>query len=120
MEFNDRVMATLGPDHERRLTVEEYAALPVDERPKWLAGYAKYRTKKVRRYEHCDLGHEHFLGWEPVEIGIGEPTHYYWSGVIMARAVDDLLSSNVLTQRILSRKPTDGGTVKFDRFTGVE
>lgn len=104
MIFNQRVLdVTLGskaPDGwKQKVTLKQYAKL--DDRQKYYKPlYAKYRTKKIRDY---DPDYGNFVSWRPIQVGIGEPIGYEYVGYIEARLIDQVLSSNVLMDRVLNK-----------------
>lgn len=77
-----------------------YAQLDDDTKNYYSPIYAKYKTKKYRDYDEYGS----YLGWAEMQIGIGEPVGYKYHGVIMAKVIDSVLSSNIIVTRILSRK----------------
>jgi hypothetical protein len=82
------------------LTLTQYEKLD-DERKKYYhPTYDKYRTKKVRDYDF-DTGE--FVGWKPIQIGLGAVTGYEYVGYYAAKEIDAILNSNVLMQRILKK-----------------
>jgi hypothetical protein len=93
------------------LSSEKYAELSSDEQFFYDPLYKKYKTKKVRDYQDCDLGHTHFMGWVEVRTPIGEPISYVRDNsltrqtmkLMKPKIVDSLLESNVLMSRILSK-----------------
>jgi hypothetical protein len=105
MNFSDRItMLTDTPPKgtPKYVTPEEYAKLEGDDRYSYCAEWPKYRTRKVRSYETCELGHTHFMGWEEERIGIGKPYRYSWRGGLFPKAVKGVMGSNVLMARILA------------------
>lgn len=104
MDYTNAILTTINrpPDGwPKELSIEEYSTLGTDRRYYYQPIYAKYRTKKVRDY---DPDYGNFLGWRPIEIGIGEPTGYKYVGYIAAKAIDQINSSNVLMGRILKNE----------------
>lgn len=105
MQFNERIMHIMDKPRDgskERLSLAEYAELGDDRKRYYAPLYAKYRTKKVRDYDP-DCGH--FVGWRPIQVGVGEPVAYEHVGYFAARMIDSLYSSNVLTSRIIGIKP---------------
>lgn len=102
MNFSERVL-TMGMEApegwKQKVTLKQYAKLG-DRQKYYEPLYAKYRTKKIRDYDECD----NFAGWKPIQIGIGDPIAYEYVSYWAARTIDQLNSSNVLTERILNRK----------------
>lgn len=83
---------------KQNVGVAEYEQL--DDRQKYYEPlYAKYRTKKIRDY---DPDYGNFVGWKPIQVGLGEPISYRYVGYFEARVIDQLLSSNVLMQRVMN------------------
>lgn len=97
------------------MKVEAYNKLSDDGKLWYAPEYEHYKVKKVRKYESCDLGYEHFLGWEEERTPIGEPYKYlkvdaftYNLRVVQALTrpmiIDSLNKSNVLMDRVLNKK----------------
>lgn len=84
----------------QRLSLGEYDALDDKARRYYEPLFARYRTKKVRDY---DPDYGNFVGWRPIQVGVGEPIGYKYVGYIAAQAIDRIMDSNVLTARVLSR-----------------
>lgn len=82
-------------------TPAEYAALDEKERRHYSPEYEHHRDRRVRRYEECDLGHTHYMGWEAIQVPVGEPYRYVPVSLLVAEAMDAVLNSNVLASRIL-------------------
>jgi hypothetical protein len=104
MNFSDRVLTTtMGPPPKgwlEKLTLKQYAKFD-DERKKYYEPlYAKYRTKKIRDY---DPDYGNFVGWRPIQVGIGDPVGYKYVGYWAARTIDQINNSNVLMKRILNK-----------------
>lgn len=83
---------------KQNLSVEEYAESG-DKKKHYRPLYAKYRTKKIRDY---DFDYGNFVGWKPVQVGIGEPIGYEYVGYFEAHMIDQVEKSNVLMARILN------------------
>lgn len=105
MMFNDKVLnLSLGMDApagwKQKVTLKQYAKL--GDRQKYYGPlYAKYRTKKIRDY---DPDYGNFVGWKPIQVGIGEPIGYKYVGYWSARLIDQINSSNVIMDRVLNKK----------------
>lgn len=101
MDFIERTLMAMNQAPEgwpQKLSLAEYAVLD-DERKRYYGPlFAKYRTKKVRDY---DPDYGHFVGWRPIQVGIGDPVGYEYVGYIAAKAIDAALNSNVLMERVL-------------------
>lgn len=99
----DRVMLALykaPPGYPERLSLSGYEALDDERKRHYEPLYAKYRTKKVRDY---DPDYGYFVGWKPVQVGMGEPVGYKYIGYISAKLIDLVMDSSVLTTRILNK-----------------
>lgn len=84
-----------------KLNLKQYATLDEERKKYYGLLFATYRTKKIRDYDPEDGA---FVGWKPIQIGIGNPIGYKYIGYFAARMVDDVLRSNVLIDRILKPK----------------
>ncbi len=112
MKFNEQVtqLTDKPPEGwEAKLFPDEYAELDSERKVYYSAVYAKYRTKKYRAYGE----YGEFEGWQPMQVGVGKPIGYRYHGVIIARAVDSVLKSNVLMTRILASDPKQGGEIRW-------
>lgn len=96
----------------KTISVTEYKALAWEDQCGWWPRYIAVKIKKVREYDECEYGHTHFLGWVERDFPVGEPLHYYWRTPTLTErlnhkmtpaALDSVLKSNVLTDRILSK-----------------
>lgn len=108
MNFSGRVTQLTDRPPEgwpKRISPKRYAGLNENRQYYYSPIYAKYKTKKYREYETCDLGHSHYQGWAIKRIPIGEPVRYEYHGAIMGRVVEDVLKSSVLASRIMGIKP---------------
>lgn len=100
MKFNERVTQLTDKPPDGWLSVmspTEYVKLDNERKNYYSPVYGKYRTKKYRAYDECD----NFIGWEPMQVGIGEPVSYRYHGKIMAKVVDSVLHSNILMTRMM-------------------
>lgn len=107
---------------KQQITPKAYEALSDADQDWYAPVYAKYHVKKVRSYESCELGFDHFMGWVEESIPIGEPYQYEkvdnfthmlnitrrWT---QPAIIDSLNKSNVIMNRILS-KPNKRNTNK--------
>lgn len=92
------------------ITYKAFVGLSEDEQFFYDPRYKSYKTKKVRSYETCDLGHSHFMGWVEESTPVGEPYMYVRDNslirqtakLIQPKIIEAINQSNVLTQRILS------------------
>lgn len=103
MIFSQRVLMVMNKapaGWAQKLSLRQYAKLDDERKKYYQPTYAKYRTKKVRDYDF-DTGQ--FVGWRPIDIGIGDPIGYKYVGYLAARAMDQINSSNVLMKRILGK-----------------
>lgn len=103
MNFSDKVLliGMAAPEGwKQKVTLKQYAKLG-DRQKYYEPLYAKYRTKKIRDY---DPDYGNFIGWRPIQVGIGDATTYKYVGYWVARTIDQLNSSNVLTERIFNKK----------------
>lgn len=106
MQFNARVtfLTNKAPFGWRQdLTLAQYAALDDESKHYYGPVYAKYRTVKRRSYDY-DTGA--FCGWEPYEVGVGDPISYTYIGYIAAKVVKSVLASNIIATRLLARQKT--------------
>lgn len=105
MNFTDRVLdLTRGraPDGwPEKLDLEGYSKLDSERKKYYEPLYAKYRTKKIRDY---DPDYGNFVGWRPIQVGVGDPIGYRYVGYIAARTIDQVNSSNVLMARVMNPK----------------
>lgn len=103
MQFNTLVsFGYKAPDGwKQKLTLAQYAKIDEEKKKYYKPLYAKYRTVKHRAYD-IDTGQ--FCGWEPHQVGIGEPIRYEYVGYWEARTIDQLMTSNVLIDRVLNKK----------------
>jgi hypothetical protein len=102
MNFTNVIALTMGSAPEgwaERLALKGFAELDGERKKYYEPLYAKYRTKKIRDY---DPDYGNFVGWRPIQIGLGEPIGYRYVGYFAARMIDDVLRSNVLMARVLS------------------
>jgi len=53
-----------------------YANLPPEDQDWYAPEYEKWKVKKVRNYQNCNLGYDHFMGWEEERTPLGEPYRY--------------------------------------------
>jgi hypothetical protein len=110
MQFSERVLtATMGSAPEGwldKLTLEQYAELDEERKPYYEPLFGRYRTKKIRDY---DPDYGNFVGWRPVQVGVGDPIAYKYVGYFAAKTIDAALKSNVLASRILANKTRKGG-----------
>lgn len=95
------------------LTIAQYYKLSEDDRLWYTLEYKEYKVRKFRKYEECDLGHTHYIGWDTESIPQGDPYRYKrvnyfgyqlaWARKMTQPAViDSLNNSNVLMDRILN------------------
>ena len=85
------------------ITPQDFEALDNRSKMSYLPEYDTYRTKKVRGYNDCDYcGHSEYIGWIEESYPVGKPYRYSWHLQIFPDMVDDILSSNVLTNRMLN------------------
>lgn len=110
MNFTNPITLGIIPKGYRKyITPEVYDELDDEHQYYYEPEYKKYRTKKVRTYSDCEeCGHKEFLGWEEEKVPVGEPHRYISTPQLMRygdvrRMVDNLSSSNVLMDRILSK-----------------
>lgn len=93
----------------------EYYDLSESDQDWYAPEYEKYKIKKVRRYDTCDLGHTHFMGWETEATPIGNPYRYAKVDVFthnlnvtlrMTRPliIDSMNNSNVIMKRVLKNE----------------
>lgn len=83
-----------------RLFLTEYSALDSERKKYYSPLYAKYRTKKIRDY---DLDYGNFVGWKPIQVGVGEPVGYKYVGYVAATTIDRVMDSSVLVKRAISK-----------------
>ena len=103
MTFSDRVTQLTDKPPKgwpKVITPIHYAQLDDDTKNYYGTMYSKYRTKKYRDYDE----YGGYLGWAEMQVGIGEPIGYKYHGVIIAKVVDSVLSSNVMVTRMLAKK----------------
>lgn len=101
MDVTERVLMATNKAPEgwhQKVGLAEYAALDEERKKYYNPLFAKYRTKKVRDY---DPDYGHFVGWRPIQVGVGEPIGYEYVGYLPAKAIDAILNSNVLMERVL-------------------
>lgn len=102
MYFQDRVLQFMdrAPERwEQKLSLSEYASLEDAKKRYYKPLFDKYKTKKIRDY---DPEYGYFVGWRPIQIGLGNPVAYEYVGYLSARMIDDVFRSNILMERILS------------------
>jgi hypothetical protein len=101
MQFTTAINFAYEPPEgwKKKVTLAQYAKLG-DKQKYYEPLYAKYRTKKIRDYD-IDTGQ--FVGWRPIQVGIGDPTSYKYVGYFEARMIDQINSSNVLMDRVLNK-----------------
>lgn len=83
-----------------KLTLKQYYNLDTERKKYYEPLYAKYRTKKIRDY---DVETGSFVGWRPIDIGIGEPVGYKYVGYFAARMIDNVMRSDILMSRVLGK-----------------
>lgn len=101
MQFSEQIILAMDrapTGWPVKLSLRQYAKLDDERKRYYKPLFAKYRTKKVRDYDP-DCGH--FVGWRPVEIGIGDPIGYKYVGYLAARVIDSIFTTNVFMQRVL-------------------
>lgn len=94
------------------ITPKAYKKLSENEQFFYDPVYAKYKTKKVRSYENCDLGYSHFMGWVEERTPIGDPIQWardnsmtrQMSKIALPKVIDSVLDSNVLMSKILNKE----------------
>lgn len=97
------------------VTPEIYENMPETDQDWYSPDYEKYKVKKSRSYEACDLNHTHFMGWVEEHIPIGHPYRYIkvdsftYNMRVMRRLselaiVDRVNSTNLLMNRVLNPK----------------
>lgn len=95
------------------MTVEQYNKLSEDDKLWYAPEYSKYKSKKVRSYESCDLDFEHFMGWVEERTPIGNPSRYIKVSAFehnlrvvekltRPMIIDSLNKSSALMNRVLS------------------
>lgn len=92
------------------MSIEKYLKLSEEDKLWYRPVYKTYKVTKHREYETCDLGHEHFMGWQETRKGMGQPISYEKVGafehignVAQARQVEQINKSNIIMERVLSR-----------------
>lgn len=93
------------------VTPKTYKKLTEDEQFYYDPEYRKYKVKKVRDYQGCDLGHEHFMGWVEERTPIGEPYIYIRDNSLTRQTLklmqpailDGINKSNILTARMIQK-----------------
>lgn len=101
---NKRIITSFNraPDGWKQdLSLSEYNSLDSERRKYYAPLYAKYRTKKIRDY---DPDYGNFVGWKPIQVGIGNPIGYEHVGYFAAKMIDSVNNSNVLMSRILNKR----------------
>lgn len=102
MDYLNTISLTNKPPDgwKLKLSLKQYDKLDAERRKYYEPLYAKYRTKKIRDY---DMDYGNFVGWKPIDVGIGEPIGYKYVGYWSARLIDQVNSSNVLMSRIMKK-----------------
>lgn len=110
---------------KNNITIERYQDLSENDKLWYAPDYAKYKIKRTRRYETCDLGHEHYMGWDEESIPIGDPVGYskvtvfehnlaFTQALMKPYITDTLNKTNVIMQRIL-KSQTGVVKVRWDK-----
>lgn len=100
--------------HRKYITPEQYNDAPEDLQDWYAPEYKKYKIKKVRGYETCDLGYTHFVGWIEQKTPISDPYRYSRVSpfehmlqstrrLTQSTLIDNISNSNILLDRIIGK-----------------